>query len=186
MSAHSILWQRLDRAGYETARIFFSQPFWYLTGTAVIAHDRQPCLLDYEIKCNQDWHTLSGKVTGWMGHNPVDLELVVDRERHWKYNGTDCPDIDGCIDVDLNFSPSTNLLPIRRLNLHIGQEAQVKAAWLRFPDFTLEPLEQLYRRTDRLAYRYESAGGRFVANLIVNETGFVTHYPNFCDLAAEK
>lgn len=85
----------------------------------------------------------------------------------------------GCIDLDLNFSPSTNLLPIRRLGLAIGEEAKVNAAWLRFPGFTLEPLEQLYRRIDRTTYRYESAGGKFVAELRVNTAGFVTHYPNF-------
>ena len=85
----------------------------------------------------------------------------------------------GCIDLDLNFSPSTNRLPIRRLGLAIGQEAQVRAAWLRFPSFTLEPLEQIYRRLNATTYRYESAGGKFVAELQVNAAGFVTHYPNF-------
>lgn len=85
----------------------------------------------------------------------------------------------GCIDLDLNFSPSTNLLPIRRLGLAIGQEAVARAAWLRFPSFTLEPLEHLYRRIDATTYRYESAGGRFVTELQVNAAGFVTYYPNF-------
>ena len=69
-----------------------------------------------------------------------------------------CPAVAGCVDLDLNFSPSTNLLPIRRLNLSVGQEAAVRAAWLRFPSFILEPLEQLYRRVDATTYRYESAG----------------------------
>jgi uncharacterized protein len=78
----------------------------------------------------------------------------------------------------LNFSPSTNLLPIRRLGLALGQEAEVKAAWLRFPSFTLEPLVQRYRRIDAAAYRYESAGGRFVSELRVNAAGFVIDYPS--------
>lgn len=89
-----------------------------------------------------------------------------------------------CIDLDLNFSPSTNLLPIRRLGLAVGQEAEVKAAWLRFPSFTLEALKQLYRRIDVATYRYESAGGRFVTELQVNEVGLVTRYPNFWQVEA--
>ncbi len=94
----------------------------------------------------------------------------------------------GCIDLDLNFSPSTNLLPIRRLNLPIGQEAAVRAAWLRFPSFSLEPLEQRYRRVDAAVYRYESAGGKFVTQLDVNASGFVTRYPGFweADASAES
>ncbi len=55
----------------------------------------------------------------------------------------------------------------------------MRAAWLRFPSFTLEPLEQLYQRIDGSTYRYESAGGRFIVELRVNDAGFVTHYPNF-------
>ena len=88
------------------------------------------------------------------------------------------------IDLDLNFSPSTNLLPIRRLGLVVGQEAAVQAAWLRFPSFTLEPLAQRYRRLDATTYRYESAGGEFVTELRVNAAGFVTRYPAYWDAEA--
>jgi hypothetical protein len=62
--------------------------------------------------------------------------------------------------------------------LAVGQEARVQAAWLRFPGFTLEPLEQLYQRIEATTYHYESASGRFVTDIQVNETGFVTRYPN--------
>jgi hypothetical protein len=117
-----------------------------------------------------------------VGNQTIDIELAVDSARRWKLDGAACPEIADCIDLDLNFSPSTNLLPIRRLNLVIGEEAKVRAAWLRFPSFALEPLEQLYRRIDALTYRYESAGGKFVADLHVNSAGFVTGYPNFCQV----
>lgn len=79
---------------------------------------------------------------------------------------------------------ATNALPIRRLGLAAGQAAEVRAAWLRFPSFALEPLEQVYRRTGDATYRYESAGGRFVADLEVNAAGLVIHYPGFCQAEA--
>jgi hypothetical protein len=94
------------------------------------------------------------------------------------------PEVAACIDIDLNFSPSTNLLPIRRLGLEIGQQAEVRAAWLRFPSCKLEPLVQVYRRIGPNAYRYESAGGKFVADLQVDDNGFVTQYPNFWQVEA--
>ena len=59
-----------------------------------------------------------------------------------------------------------------------------RAAWLRFPSFHLEPLEQLYRRVDVATYRYESAGGRFVADLEVNADGFVIRYPDIWEVEA--
>lgn len=85
--------------------------------------------------------------------------------------------IAGCTDIDLNFSPSTNLLPIRRLGLAIGEEKAIIAAWLRFPGFHIEPLQQSYRRLSQDSYRYQSGGGRFETELKVNSHGFVTLYP---------
>jgi hypothetical protein len=87
------------------------------------------------------------------------------------------PNVVGCTDIDLNFSPSTNLLPIRRLALAVGESADVNAAWLRFPSFKLEQLPQQYLRLDETTYRYESAGGQFVAELQVDLFGFVIDYP---------
>jgi hypothetical protein len=174
----SILWRRLDQPGHEAARLIFNPSSRHLTGTAVFAHHQQPCRLDYLVVCDAGWHTLSAKVAGWVGNETVEIELAVDAARRWWLNGTERPEVAGSIDLDLNFSPCTNLLPVRRLGLAIGQEAEVKAAWLRFPSFTLEPLAQRYRRIAATAYRYESAGGRFVTELQVDVTGFVTLYPN--------
>ena len=184
MDTISILWRRLDQPGHEAARLFFHDSSWHLTGTAVFTHDQQPCRLDYLVVCNAQWQTLSGRITGWVGNEPVEIALSVESARRWQLNGTECPAIAGCIDLDLGFSPSTNLLPIRRLGLAVGQETKVQAAWLSFPSFTLEPLDQLYRRLDAVTYRYESAGGRFVTELQVNDAGFVTNYPNFWALEA--
>jgi uncharacterized protein len=79
----------------------------------------------------------------------------------------------------LNFSPSTNLLPIRRLSLAGGESVEVTAAWLRFPSFGLEPLRQTYRRIGETTYRYESAGGSFVRDIQVADSGLVVTYPGF-------
>jgi hypothetical protein len=87
------------------------------------------------------------------------------------------PAVAGCIDIDLGFSPSTNLLPIRRLSLAVGVSAAVNAAWLPFPSLVFEVLPQVYRRAGQRTYRYESGGGAFVRVLEVNATGFVTTYP---------
>lgn len=145
----SVVWRRLDRPGHESARVSLRDSGWSLTGTAVFAQDEQPCRLDYQVLCDSNWLTSSGSVSGRVG------------------------------DETVAFSPSTNLLPIRRLGLGVGEEATVQAAWLRFPSFRLEPLEQLYRRIDVATYRYQSAGGKFSAELQVNEAGFVTRYPDF-------
>lgn len=181
MADQSILWRRLDRPGHEFARASSLDSSWRLSGTAVFAHEEQACRLDYLIVCDSEWRTVCCRVTAWLGGRSIDTDISVDAGGRWRLNGIECPAISGCTDVDLNFSPSTNLLPIRRLGLEIGAEAEVQAAWLRFPSFTLERLDQRYRRTGPEIYRYESLGGAFVTELQVNSVGFVTRYPNFCE-----
>ncbi len=175
----SILWRRLDRPGHESARLYAQDQAWHLDGAAVFAFDSLPCRLDYEIVCDSRWQTVSAQVFGWVGVETVAIDISVDSGLHWTMNGLEIPTVRGCLDLDLNFSPVTNLIPIRRLDLEIGQAEDVKAAWLRFPEFTLEPLAQVYRRLGPAAYRYESADGSFTADLAVNAAGLVTLYPNF-------
>lgn len=179
-----ILWRRLDRPGHETARLVHAGDGWRLAGAAVFVHEGRPCRLDYLVVCDAAWRTVATRVTGWIGERTVAIDVAADTAGRWRLDGRDCPAVAGCLDVDLNFSPSTNLLPIRRLGLGPGQSAGVRAAWLRFPSFALEPLEQTYRRLDTETYRYESAGGCFVADLRVDSAGFVTHYPGVWEVEA--
>jgi len=182
MQDHFIVWQRIDLPGHEAARLTFRDFSWQLTGAAIFSYNQQPCRVDYRIICNSKWQTLSGTVMGWVGDKLIEVEVSVDNLHNWRLNGEEIPEAAGCIDIDLNFSPSTNLLPIRRLDLKVGDEATVRAAWLRFPGFNLEPLEQLYRRIGLATYHYESAGGRFVTDITVNDTGFPTLYPNIWEI----
>jgi len=172
----TILWRRLDQAGHDCARLVLHDAQWHLTGTAVFVEAGQPCRLDYRVVCDHGWQTVNGSVAGWWGDRAISLEVRCDAERRWWLNDAPCPAVAGCLDIDLGFTPATNLLPIRRLALPAGESAAVRAAWLSFPGLTLELLEQVYRRTGDAIYAYESDGGRFTAELHVNADGFVTHY----------
>ena len=172
-----ILWRRLDLPGHEFGRLTRRDDGWELSGTAVFSQDHQPCKLEYLIVCACDWKTRAARVSGVVGNREIALRVSVDGERRWYLDDVECPAVAGCMDIDLGFSPATNLLPIRRLSLAVGQGAQVTAAWLSFPSLTLELLPQVYRRDGPHTYRYESDGGAFVRLLEVNDVGFVTNYP---------
>jgi hypothetical protein len=174
----SIIWRRLDQPGFESSQLLSGPSSWNLIGTAVFIHEQKPCRLDYRIECDRNWQTRSGRVEGWVGKEIIDIDVKADGRGNWQLNGEASPEVAGCIDLDLNFSPSTNLLPIRRLRLEVGQETPVDTAWLRFPSFKLERLDQIYRRLEVDAYRYESAGGSFTADLRINDDGYVLDYPN--------
>jgi len=174
---HTVLWRRLDQPGHEWARLSVVEQEWRLEGTAVFAHEGRPCRLDYAVGCDADWNTLRARITGSVADRSIDLTVTVDASRHWRLNGAEYPEVAGCIDIDLGFSPSTNLLPIRRLGLDVGDEAEVRAAWLPFPSLEFKPLLQRYIREGEHTYRYESSGGAFVRTLQVNSVGLVIDYP---------
>ena len=142
MTTQSILWRSIHWPGHEACCLFSQNAEWHLEGTAVFSHVHQPCRLSYLVVCEENWNTLRARISGWVGDTVVDIDLVVDPKQRWRLNGIEQPPVAGCIDLDLNFSPSTNLLPIRRLNLPVGQEALVTAAWLKFPGFMERIIDQ--------------------------------------------
>jgi hypothetical protein len=169
----TILWRRLDRPGHESARLTEWPHSKELEGAATFVESGLPVRLDYRVRCDDRGRTSEASVRGWIGNRPIDVAIEA-ADGRWMMNGMEISAVSGCIDVDLNFSPSTNLLPVRRLDLRVGGEALVRAAWLRFPGFELEVLEQRYSRLSRDTYRY--ASGSFTAELKVNEIGFPLSY----------
>ena len=182
-----ILWKRLDMPGHEAASVSLARNRWNLSGTALFVFERQPCRLDYEIECDSAWSTRDARITGQVGEMPVSLVISRSVEGEWLANDAPQPAVHGCVDIDLGFTPSTNLLPIHRLKLRIGENAKVRAAWVRFPELTIEVLEQSYTRLAEATYLYESDGGKFKRELTVNADGFVVDYPGlWCEEATGR
>ncbi|HUQ18589.1 MAG TPA: putative glycolipid-binding domain-containing protein [Gemmatimonadaceae bacterium] len=165
----TVYYRRLDMPGAEVVQLDQQGDEWRLSGTALIAYEHRPIVANYSIICGGDWKTQS-----------VDVVLREDNKERRLVLGPDSHEwIKGSIDVDLGFTPSTNLLPVRRLDLPVGGSAEVRAAWVRFPDLELLPLEQRYTRLETNKYLYESAGGKFRRELEVDDYGFVMKYPDF-------
>jgi hypothetical protein len=174
-----ILWQRLDLPGHDICVLDRNAEGWQLEGTALVAHEGRPCRLNYRVQCDVAWQTRSALIDGQVGGQAVGLNITRSVSNEWHSNAVAVPAVAGCVDVDLGFSPSTNLLPIRRLALAIGSHASVRAAWVRFPELSVELLEQVYTRLDSNHYRYESSDGAFRRELLTSPEGFVLEYPDY-------
>jgi len=173
----AIVWRRLDVPGHEAAELLQTADGWRISGSAVFIHDALPCRLDYVILCDRRWQTARCDVSGFIATRALSVTLMRDSHSRWTVDGDPAPALDGCVDVDLAFSPVTNLLPIRRLALEPGASARVQAAWLRFPEVTVEVLDQRYTPRSANEYSYESADGAFRRELKVDESGLVLEYP---------
>jgi hypothetical protein len=181
---HTILWRRLDVPGHDACQLVALDDGWRLSGTAVFSLDGRPCALSYEVDADSRWSSRGARVHGWYGAERVDVTILGAPGGRWYLNGTERPAVSGCIDVDLGFTPATNLLQLRRAALDIGQAADVPVAWLAFPESTLERREQRHRRRDQDTYDYEAPSVPYEAPLQVNEMGFVTRYPGLWEAEA--
>ncbi|MDQ2068799.1 putative glycolipid-binding domain-containing protein [Natronospira bacteriovora] len=167
----------LKEQGHEFASLVAREDVWELSGTVIFVHEGHPTRIDYLVICDSSWSTRSVNVSGMMGSERFTIDLEVDSDQSWKRNGVAQAEVFGCVDVDLGFSPSTNILPIRRLALDVDEKAEIKVAWLQFPSFELKSLTQVYHREGGNIYRYESGGGAFKSVLAVDDIGFVIDYP---------
>ena len=173
------LWRWLQGTGFERFEFVRAADEWLFRGTILTLANHVPAEARYEIVSDSSFRTRCAQVSLRDATGERALAIVAENGR-WFSNGSEIGAVSGAIDIDLGWSPSTNTLPIRRLNLEIGRSSgEFRAAWVRFPDLTLQPLPQEYVRLAERRYRYSSRGGAFVANLQVDSEGLVLDYEGF-------
>jgi uncharacterized protein len=173
----SVLWRRLDTPGHDACRLEQGDAGWTLDGVAVFSENGVPVRLMYQVACDLAWRTEHGEVHGWRGGQSVEFSVVRTAEGMWTLNGTVVPSLGSCVDLDLGFTPATNLLQLRRLDLAEGQAADVPVAWLEVSAGTLEALSQRYERRAGATYWYEAPSFEYAAELEVTPAGFIRRYP---------
>jgi uncharacterized protein len=167
------MWQGLVSPSLERLIVTELPNGFELSSLILLAQDELASVVRYRILVDQNWLTKSVTVeVDGSGRDPLTLRRNTTGQ--WQRNGETAADLAGLTDVDLEWSPSTNSLPIRRLRLQPDMSATVVAAWVRFPSLAVERLEQSYERLDERRYRYRA--GDFRAELEVDGDGLVTSY----------
>ena len=166
----AILWQE-SGGGSDLCILEPAGRGWRLRGTVLTVEEEEPAEARYSVVVDARWSTKEVEVlvsfAGGESREPAVLGgLWSGKERP--------PEFQDCVDVDLSFTPATNTLPIRRLGLEIGEEAEIPVAWLRWPELKVERALQRYARLARDRYRYTQ--DEFEAELVVDEHGLVVDY----------
>ncbi|MBV7395463.1 putative glycolipid-binding domain-containing protein [Mameliella sediminis] len=170
----TIHWRALDRDGEDKCRLARLDHGWMLVGHARFRDASGWAALDYLIRLGEDWCTTSADITGEHGGAPVAMRLMRNGDG-WTVNEEKRPDLAEAEDVDLSFTPATNLMPLNRLP-EVGR-LETTSAWLRFPGPQVTPLSQSYTRERGGLVRYEARETGFETHLAVNGHGFITTYP---------
>jgi uncharacterized protein len=168
-----ILWQGLIAPSMERFVAARTESGCQLSGLILQAHQDAPYVVRYSIDVDDAWRTRAVQIEV-ENDGRHQTALVTDGTGHWSRDGAPLAAAENCLDVDLEWSPWTNTLPIRRLGLALGETKTVAATWVRFPSLEVQRLDQSYERLDERRYRYRS--GRFTADLAVDEDGVVLQY----------
>lgn len=177
MIVATAFWKRLDTEGHDSCRLIRKPDGWRLEGGAVFDHEGDAVQLAYVVDCDADWRTLSASVRGSVGLDELSFDIVSTSTGDWLLDGEKQPDAEGCIDLDLGFTPATNLIAIRRLEP--GSDADTPAPAAYYLEFTrkLGIVEQSYRRISPGRLHYRSPAYGYDETLTVSDIGFVTEYP---------
>jgi uncharacterized protein len=184
--AAAFFWRKLDQPGYDDCRLLAIAGGWRLSGAAVFRHGRRACHFRYDVSADAAFRTRSAHVCGWLGNNAITMEAKATGNGRWRVLGVPSAGIAGCIDVDLGFTPATNLLVLRRLALKVGQHAQAPAAWLELPGMRITRLPQRYERIARNQYAYEAPSVGYRGILTVSPLGAVIRYPGLFEMVVAR
>jgi len=114
------------------------------------------------------------------------LSMRRDPKGRWWADGKRRLDLDECLDADVAATPLTNTPTIRRLDLAVGESADIQVAWVDIPSLSVTAEPQGY---DRLAadevgglrrYRFRATG---IDGLILttDPDGIVGDYERFAE-----
>lgn len=175
-------WRHLDvRAGFEVLFPRRKPDGYHLEGHSTGVEGGEAWGIRYALTLDTSWATRSAHIVGRSALGAHEVRLEGDGAGAWLVDGRPAPQLAGCLDVDLEASACTNALPVYRLGLAVGHQADVPAAYIRALDLAVERLEQRYARLEddgeRSRYDYEAPDLDFRCVLVYDEFGLVLDYP---------
>jgi len=175
-------WQHLEaRSGFEVAYFRDAEDGWTVEGTTAAVEEARTWVVTYSIRVDAGWVTRDARIMARTVSGSRETFLQSGGTGRWLINGVLAPHLDGCLDVDLESSAMTNTLPVHRLGLPEGEQADAAAAYVRALDLRVDRLEQTYQRiadqAGRQRYEYAAPAFAFTSRLVYDESGLVLDYP---------
>jgi putative acetyltransferase len=126
--------------------------------------------LRYAVEVDGVWRTRTATVVTPEGRR----RFSADGAGRWWRDGQPLDELDGCIDADLEVSPATNTLPVRRALVAGRADLATLAAWIRVPGPAVVPSRQRYSQLG--PDRWHCRAGTFETELTLDEDALVVAY----------
>jgi uncharacterized protein len=169
------------REGFECVFIHRDDSGHHVEGLTSAVEENEPWAVRYRVSVDERWHVVNADIWGWSVRGERAVRIGTDGRGRWAVDGEEVPWLEGCLDVDLESSACTNMIPVHRLGLGVGNSAKAPAVYVRAFDLSVERLEQWYARTedlgDRQSYDYSAPRFEFRCRLVYDAAGVVIEYP---------
>jgi hypothetical protein len=175
--ASSMLWRRIDAPGHDACRLERANDGWRLQGAAVFRGKEGPTFLAYCVQCDALWRTVEGRVRGFVGARTIEA-VIARRGSAWTLDGAQVPGLDHLQDLDLAFTPATNILQLRRVPIAAQETVPLDVAWFEAGAGSLTELPQTYERRGPNAFWYRAPSVGYEGLLELAPNGFIRDYPN--------
>lgn len=130
--------------------------------------------VSYSLRLTAAWETLAVRIAGRFENKAFDHDFQR-ADSVWKnWDGTQ---YSGGLEPDISFTPLTNTLPVRRLNMRVGESSEIEVLYFDLATRLVDVRKQRYTRLSDFQYRFETVPADFEAVIEVDEDGFVTQYP---------
>lgn len=171
---------RGGRDGFEIVFIETLGDGHVLRGVTTAVENGVTWSVSYDVALDHGWRTTSVTVVGRSAAGDRAMSAERGPKGVWVVDGSVRPDLDGCVDIDLESSLVTNTMPVHRLPAD-GARHDTPAAFVRADSLAVERLEQSYQYLGRgdegPAFAYESQTFDFSCRLVFDASGLVTEYP---------
>jgi len=158
--AHAVLWVRQDGPGNDACRFADAEGGYLIDGSST---DADWNILRYRIRARGDGTTRRVRIGA---KSRIFASRAADDT--WVLNGTAVPAVAGARDIYFGFTPACLTLPIRRLKLDVGGEAEILVASLDLESQQLVPLHLVLRRTAKDKYECLNAKAGTTSQLSVD------------------
>ncbi len=163
-------WQRWEADADEVLTLRWENEAW--TATGEVGRER----VSYVLRLSPTWQVRQFLL--FRDLDEPDLWLGTDGNGRWgEMNGDHRTDLDGCTELDLSCTPFTNTLPIRRLQLDVGDAADIAVAMIDVETLGVTKVRQRYHHVAERRWEYTNLDSGATATFDVDRYGLVRDYP---------
>ena len=165
-----VRWRTWDHSSIETLSLRWENEGWTATGEV----GREA--ITYVLRLSAGWQVRQFLL--FRDLDEPDLWLGTDGSGRWgEMNGAHRTDLDGCLDVGLGCTPFTNTLPIRRMQLDVGDAADITTAMIDVETLGVVPVRQRFHRLGARRYAITNLDTDVHVEFDIDEYGLVHDYP---------